>query len=223
MSSFFQPQPDAEPVWIGAAEPHYIQGRTRFRESRVHSLLTRTVRPKLVGFVGLLTGMAWCLSSAAPPNSLHGPRGPTATTRPLEIWNFFSPEDRPTYAAIDQWIVDRYNTGTHGDIVTVLGSLMSSTGNTEAKNLASSYVIRSKRWELARFLIPAVNATTSTSSARFNALAAVRGALAATGIQFFAPSDKIIIQNYVSSGQEVYLDTLTTAQNIVNRMTQLGL
>ncbi len=171
----------------------------------------------------LAAGLGWWTLGGGSGKSFAPERTQLATVLPVEAWIIFEPEEIPTLQAIDQWIVDRYNQGNYLEIVNVMTDLMSSVGNNPIKDLASYYVYGSKRWELARFLLPAVDPSKSDSNARYNALAAIRDALEFTGIQFFSSADRAFMQNYVQSGSETASYCVTTAQIVLSRMVQQGL
>ncbi len=135
----------------------------------------------------------------------------------------FWSEDRPIYIAIDDWIVTRYNQGNYLEIVTALNSFMPMPGNDEAKNIAAMYIYWSQRWELARFLLPAIDPALSGPTVRYNCLLSLHHTVKSTGAQFLTSNDRALLQAYVQSGTETQSFCINTAQSALAAMIQLGL
>ncbi len=171
----------------------------------------------------LAAGLGWWTLGGGSGKSFAPERTQLATVLPVEAWIIFEPEEIPTLQAIDQWIVDRYNQGNYLEIVNVMTDLMSSVGNNPVKDFAAYYVYGSRRWELARFLLPALDPANSDTHTRFNVLGTVRDALKYTGNQFFSPADRVLVQTYVQSGTETATHCIATSQAILTEMIQLGL
>ena len=186
-------------------------------------LARRSVLAGLCASLLLSAGLGWLAFRPASASPSLPDHTQVATIRPLEHWNVFSPNRRPIYIAIDDWIVTRYNLGNYQEILTVLNSFLPLPGNDEAKNITAMYIPWSGRWELARFLIPTIDPTLSGPMVRYNALIALHRAIRDTGSQFLSPNDRVLLQAYLQSGLETQNFCINTAQSVVNSMIQLGL
>ena len=145
------------------------------------------------------------------------------TERPAETWNIFPAARRTTYAAIDQWIINRYQVGAFTEVADVINAVMSSAGNDEAKNYASLYAWRARRWELTPALLVGLDPGLSRATARNNILYAVFSAVRYSGAQFFSSSHRAFLQNYLSSAVETDLPCVEYLQDTIALMIQSGL
>lgn len=186
-------------------------------------LSRRSVLAGLCASLLLSAGLGWLAFRPTASTSTAPDRTQIATIKPLEHWNVFLPADRPVYAAIDDWIVTRYNQGNYNEIITVLNSFLPLPGNDEAKIFATMYVYRSGRHELARFMIPAIDPALSNPTVRFNALLCVYHAVKNTGTQFFTSADRAALQAYVQSGLETQGFCISVSQATLDLMIQTGL
>ncbi len=155
--------------------------------------------------------------------ALSEPTAQVATLRPSEVWDIFDQSERPIYELIDQWIVDRYNLGAHGDVASAILALANSTGNSEVKIIAAVYVCRSERWELARLLLPVLDPTRSSMYARFNALIALRRALKNSGSAHVAGGERTFLAAYAASSVETSAPCQAQITRIFELMNQLGI